>query len=91
VTGYLDLGELATADCWWHGAIVGWGTGCNFGGEFEQLFKGSNEIEPDRRRIASCRLLYDPFSRSPISRARAKTASNIGSVRTPVKVFCWLG
>jgi hypothetical protein len=26
-----------------------------------------------------------------ISRAREKTASNIGSVRRPVKVFCWLG
>jgi len=62
VTGYLDLGELGTADRWWDIAIGGWSTGWNFGVELEQLFYDSYGIEPDPERIAFYRLLYDLVS-----------------------------
>jgi kanamycin kinase len=62
VTGYVDLGELGVADRWWDIAIGGWSTGWNFGAELEGLFYDSYGIEPDHRRIAFYRLLYDLVS-----------------------------
>jgi kanamycin kinase len=62
VTGYVDLGELGTADRWWDVAVGGWSTGWNFGVELENLFYDSYGIAPDPGRIAFYRLLYDLVS-----------------------------
>ena len=53
--------------------------------------ESTSGIVPHRHRIGF-HLLYNHLASCAASwRARAKTASNIASVSTPVKVFCWLG
>jgi kanamycin kinase len=59
ITGYVDLGELGVADRWWDVAIGAWSTMWNVGPGWENLFYESYGIEPDDRRIAFNRLLYD--------------------------------
>jgi kanamycin kinase len=62
VTGYVDLGELGTADRWWDVAVGAWSVGWNFGNEFEGLFYDSYGLAADPERIRFYRLLYDLVS-----------------------------
>lgn len=59
VTGYVDLGELGVADRWWDVAIGAWSVTWNVGPGWEDLFYRSYGVQPDPRRIAFYRLLYD--------------------------------
>ena len=59
VTGFLDMGELGVADRWWDLAVATWSVSWNIGPEWENLFLTTYGIEPDNRRIAFYRLLYD--------------------------------
>lgn len=62
VTAYIDLGELAVADRWWDVAVGSWSTTWNIGPGWEQLFLDAYGIEPDPRRMAFWRLVYDLIS-----------------------------
>lgn len=57
--GFLDLGELGVADRWWDIAVGSWSVTWNLGPGFEDYFYESYGVEPDPRRIAFYRLLYD--------------------------------
>jgi kanamycin kinase len=62
VSGFVDLGELGSADRWWDLAIGAWSIGWNFGPGFEPLFYEGYGIAPEPRRIRFFRLLYDLVS-----------------------------
>ena len=95
VTGYVDLGELGVADRWWDVAVGAWSVGWNFGEELEPLFYESYGVDPGPGPhpllppALRPRVLTGAVDRA--GRARANTASNIGTVSLPVNVFCWLG
>src|SRR5262249_27114957 len=59
VTGYVDLGELGVADCWWDIAVGAWSTTWNVGPGYEDLFYDAYGVERDDDRITFYRLLYD--------------------------------
>ena len=59
VTGYVDLGEMAVADRWSDIAVGAWSVTWNLGPGWEPLFYEAYGVEPDERRIAFYRLLYD--------------------------------
>jgi kanamycin kinase len=60
--GFVDLGELGVADRWWDVAVGAWSCTWNLGPGFEDLFYRTYGIEPDERKIAFYRLLYDLVS-----------------------------
>lgn len=60
--GFVDLGELGVADRWWDVAVGAWSCTWNLGPGFEGLFYRVYGIEPDERKIAFYRLLYDLVS-----------------------------
>lgn len=62
VTGYVDLGELGTADRWWDLAVATWSVTWNLGPGYEDLFLSSYGIERDEERMQYYRLLYDLVS-----------------------------
>lgn len=57
--GFLDLGQLGVADRWWDIAVGSWSVTWNLGPRLENHFYQSYGVEPDLRRIAFYRLLYD--------------------------------
>lgn len=57
--GFLDLGQLGVADRWWDIAVGSWSVTWNLGPGLENHFYESYGVEPDLRRIAFYRLLYD--------------------------------
>jgi len=59
VTGFVDLGELGVADRWWDLAVGTWSVTWNFGPGWEDLFLSTYGVEPDPRRRAFYRLLFD--------------------------------
>jgi kanamycin kinase len=59
VTGYVDLGEMAVADRWFDIAVGAWSVTWNLGPGWEELFFDAYGVQPDERRIAFYRLLYD--------------------------------
>ncbi len=61
-TGFLDLGELGTADRWWDLAVGAWSVGWNLGVEYEALFFSAYGVERDEERVRYYRLLYDVVS-----------------------------
>lgn len=62
VTGYLDLGELGTADRWWDLAVATWSVTWNLGPGWEDLFLEAYGIKLDPERCAYYRLMYDMVS-----------------------------
>lgn len=62
VTGYVDLGELGVADRWWDLAVATWSVTWNLGPGWEGMFLQAYGVEPDPRRTAYYRLLYDMVS-----------------------------
>ncbi|MBL3687232.1 aminoglycoside 3'-phosphotransferase [Leucobacter zeae] len=57
--GHVDLGDLGVADRWADLAVAAWSTEWNYGASYaDELFAGYG-VEPDRRRIAYYRLLWD--------------------------------
>jgi kanamycin kinase len=62
VVGFVDLGELGTADPWWDLAVGSWSVGWNFGADLEPLFLAEYGVENDPHRRAFYRLLYDVVS-----------------------------
>lgn len=61
-TGFVDLGELGTADRWWDLAVATWSVTWNLGPGFEDLFLSSYGVERDEERMQFYRLLYDLVS-----------------------------
>jgi kanamycin kinase len=58
-TGYVDVGEMAVADRWCDIAVGAWSVTWNLGPGWEDLFYDAYGAQPDERRIAFYRLLYD--------------------------------
>lgn len=57
--GHVDMGEIGVADRWADIAVAAWSTVWNYGPGFEALVYEGYGIEPDERRIAYYRLLWD--------------------------------
>jgi kanamycin kinase len=61
-TGFLDLGEMGTADRWWDLAVAAWSITWNLGPGYEDLFLSSYGVERNEERVEFYRLLYDVVS-----------------------------
>ena len=61
-TGFLDLGELAVADRWWDLAVATWSLTWNLGPGWERHFLDAYDVDPNPRKQAFYRLLYDVAS-----------------------------
>ena len=59
VAGYVDLGSLGVADRWADLAVGSWSLDWNYGAGYQPTFFRAYGIEPDPRRIAYYRLLWD--------------------------------
>jgi kanamycin kinase len=57
--GHVDLGALGVADRWADLAVATWSTQWNYGPGWESALLEAYGIEPDERRIAYYRLLWD--------------------------------
>jgi kanamycin kinase len=62
LAGFVDLGELGTADRWWDIAVATWSLTWNFGPGYETLFLDSYGVDLDDARCQYYRLLYDVVS-----------------------------
>jgi len=62
LTGFVDLGELGTADRWWDLAVATWSLTWNFGSGYETIFLDSYGVDLDESRCRYYRLLYDVVS-----------------------------
>ncbi|HEU4747148.1 MAG TPA: phosphotransferase [Gemmatimonadaceae bacterium] len=62
LVGFVDLGELGTADRWWDLAVATWSLTWNFGPGYETIFLESYGVDPDEDRCQYYRLLYDVVS-----------------------------
>jgi kanamycin kinase len=62
LAGFVDLGELGTADRWWDLAVATWSLTWNFGPGHEPLFLDAYGVELDEPRSRYYRLLYDVVS-----------------------------
>ncbi len=58
-TGFVDLGEVGTADRWWDLAVATWSVTWNLGPGYEDLFLSSYGVQRDETRMQFYRLLYD--------------------------------
>ena len=61
-TGFVDLGEVGTADLWWDLAVATWSLTWNLGPGYEDLFLSSYGVQRDEGRMRFYRLLYDLVS-----------------------------
>lgn len=59
VAGHVDLGSLGVADRWADLAIAAWSTEWNYGPGYEHLVFAAYGVDPDPRRIAFYRALWD--------------------------------
>jgi kanamycin kinase len=62
LAGFVDLGELGTADRWWDLAVATWSVTWNFGPGYETMLLDSYGVELDEERSQFYRLLYDVVS-----------------------------
>ncbi len=62
LAGFVDLGELGTADRWWDLAVATWSLTWNFGPGHEAIFFDAYGIDLDETRREYYRLLYDVVS-----------------------------
>jgi kanamycin kinase len=62
LAGFVDLGELGTADRWWDLAIATWSLTWNFGPGYETIFLDAYGAHVDEDRCQYYRLLYDVVS-----------------------------
>lgn len=62
LAGFVDLGEMGTADRWWDLAVATWSLTWNFGPGYETIFLDSYGVELDEERLQYYRLLYDVVS-----------------------------
>lgn len=60
--GFVDLGELGTADRWWDLAVATWSVTWNLGPGYEELFLSEYGVAIDAERMRYYRLLYDMAS-----------------------------
>jgi kanamycin kinase len=58
-SGFVDLGELGTADRWWDLAVATWSVTWNLGAGYEELFLSAYGVAIDAERMRYYRLLYD--------------------------------
>jgi kanamycin kinase len=61
-TGFVDLGELGTADRWWDLAVATWSLTWNLGPGYEDLFLSEYGARLDPDRLTYYRLMYDVAS-----------------------------
>ena len=62
LAGFVDLGEMGTADRWWDLAVATWSVTWNFGPGYEAIFLESYGVDFDEERLQFYRLLYDVVS-----------------------------
>ena len=62
LAGFVDLGEMGTADRWWDLAVATWSLTWNFGPGYEAMFLESYGADLDEERLQFYRLLYDVVS-----------------------------
>jgi kanamycin kinase len=62
LAGFVDLGELGTADRWWDISVATWSLTWNFGPGYEAIFLDAYGIDLDEARCEYYRLLYDVVS-----------------------------
>jgi kanamycin kinase len=62
LAGFVDLGEMGTADRWWDLAVATWSLTWNFGPRYEAMFLESYGVDLDEQRSHFYRLLYDVVS-----------------------------
>ena len=62
LAGFVDLGEMGTADRWWDLAVATWSLTWNFGPGYEAMFLDSYGAVLDDERLQFYRLLYDVVS-----------------------------
>ena len=62
LAGFVDLGEMGTADRWRDLAVATWSVTWNFGPGYEAMFLESYGVELDEDRSQFYRLLYDVVS-----------------------------